>query len=164
MSKQSQKEAVFSAVMNVLSENDITLSEGQDVVPLMTRELRSQVNQILFEGFKSGTIELDREFDDNALKTYVSGLQSNWIRKDKRLNGGVQYTAKNPGSRARSSDPQLRAMRALLSTLTDESERFEVQSYIDARVKEIDAAASKSKSVSVDFTSLPAELAAKFQK
>ena len=57
-------------------------------------------------------------------------------------------------------------MRALLSTLTDESERSEVQSYIDVRVKEIAAAAAaaKAKSVSVDFAALPTELAAKFQK
>lgn len=51
MSKLSQKEAVYNAVTSVLNENNISVSEGTDVSTLMTRELRSQVNQILFESF-----------------------------------------------------------------------------------------------------------------
>ncbi len=157
MSKLSQKEAVYNAVTSVLSENNISVSEGTDVSTLMTRELRSQVNQVLFEGFRSGSVELDREFNDSDLKAYVSGLQSNWLRKDKRLNGGAKYSAKNPGSRIGSSDPQLKAMRALLTTLSSESDRAEVQSAIDTRVSEIQA--SKVKKVTIDTESLPADLA-----
>lgn len=156
MSKMSQKEAVYSAVTSVLSENNISVSEGTDVSTLMTRELRSQVNQILFEGFRNGTVELDREFNDSDLKAYVSGLQSNWLRKDKRLNGGAKYSAKNPGSRVGASDPQLKAMRALLTTLSNDSERAEVQTAIDARVSFIQA--SKVKKVSIDTSVLPAAL------
>lgn len=154
MTKMTQKEAVFQAVKNVCGE--------QDGAYTPTKEQRAQINQILFQGFKSETIELDRQFSDSDLKGYVSGLQSNWLRKDKRLNGGVGYVAKNPGSRAGSSDPQLKAMRTLLSTLTEESEKAEVQGYIDARIAEINA--SKKKSVTIDFSALPADLASKFQK
>lgn len=154
MNKMSQKEAVFQAVCNV------TGHKGEGTV-MISKEQRAQVNAILFEGFRAGSIELDREYTDSDLKGYVSGLQSNWLRKDKRLNGGVQYTAKNPGSRAGSTDPQLKAMRALLSTLTDESERAEVQGYIDAKVAEINAT---KQAKTVDFSALPADLAAKFNK
>ena len=152
--KMSQKEAVFSAICNVTGHT----GEGQVII---SKEQRAQVNAVLFEGFRAGTIELDKTFSDSDLKSYVSGLQSNWIRKDKRLNGGVQYTAKNPGSRAGSADPQLKAMRALLSTLTDETERNEVQSHIDARVNAISA---EKQAKTVDFSALPADLAAKFGK
>lgn len=154
MSKMSQKEAVFQAVRNVCGE--------QDGAYTPSKEQRAQVNSILFEGFRSGGIELDREFSDTDLKSYVSGLQSNWLRKDKRLNGGVAYVAKNPGSRAGSGDPQLKAMRALLTTDISAEEKAEVQTYIDARISEISA--SKKKTVAVDFSALPADLAAKFQK
>jgi hypothetical protein len=150
--KMSQKEAVFQAVTNVCGECDVYTP---------SKEQRAQINLILFEGFKSGTVELDGEKSDSDLKGYVSGLTSNWLRKDKRLNGGIAYTAKNPGSRAGSSDPQLKAMRALLSTLTTETERTEVQAYIDARVTEI-AATKQAKTV--DFSALPADLQAKFAK
>lgn len=152
--KMTQKEAVFQAVCNVTGHT----GEGQVVI---SKEQRAQVNAILFEGFRAGSIELDREYTDSDLKSYVSGLQSNWLRKDKRLNGGTQYVAKNPGSRAGSTDPQLKAMRALLSTLTDESERAEVQGYIDAKVAEINAT---KQAKTVDFSALPADLAAKFGK
>lgn len=153
MTKMSQKEAVFQAVKNVCGEQEVYTP---------SKEQRAQVNAILFEGFRSGSIELDREFTDSDLKGYVSGLQSNWLRKDKRLNGNVSYVAKNPGSRAGSGDASLKAMRALLSTLTTESDKAEVQSHIDSRIAEINA--SKKKTTPVDFSALPADLAAKFQK
>jgi hypothetical protein len=153
--KHSQKEAVFNAITSVLSENGIEFTET-DINPLMTRELRSQVNQILFEGFRQGTIELDSEFSDTELKAYVSGLQSNWLRKDKRLNGNVKYIAKNPGSRAGSGDAQLKAMRALLTTLTSEADKAEVQGHIDARVQELGV--SKAKKVTINVEALPESL------
>lgn len=154
---QSQKEAVFSAVTSVLSESGVAFEEGSDAAPLLTRELRAQVTSILVEGFRSGTIALDKSFEDeSALRTYCSGLTSNWLRKDKRLNGGMKYTAKNPGSRVGSSDPQLKAMRVLLSTQEDESKRSEIQSFIDARVASIKASKKPAKTVNV--ADLPAEL------
>lgn len=154
MSKQTQKEAVFSAVISVLSEANIQYEQGTDVTPYMTRELRAQVNNILFQGFKSGSIELDKEFDDAKLKAYVSGLQSNWLRKDQRLNGGTAYIAKNPGSRQGAADPQLKAMRALIATLVDANDKAEVQQHIDARIKELSAA----KQPAIDVSSLPESL------
>jgi hypothetical protein len=161
MSKQTQREAVYNAVSGVLSEAGIKV-EG-DVSTHMTRELRSQVNNILFEAFRKGTIALDKEFTDSELKSYVSGLQSNWLRKDKRLNGGVAYVVQNPGSRAGSGDASLKAMRALMSTLTSDSEKAEVQSHIDTRLGEIKASKAKT-SKSIDYSALPTELAAKFGK
>ena len=155
MSKMSQKEAVFQAVKNVCGE-------AESYAP--SKEQRAQVNAILFEGFRTGTIELEKtEISDSDLKSYVSGLQSNWLRKDKRLNGNVAYVAKNPGSRAGSGDPQLKAMRSLLSTLSSESDKAEVQAHIDLRVSEIQATKAQ-KSVTIDFSALPADLAAKFSK
>lgn len=150
----NQKDAVYQAVVNV------TGFDGEGACE-PSKEQRAQINAILCEGFKSGSIKLEREFSDSDLKGYVSGLISNWLRKDTRLNGGEKYVAKNPGSRAGSTDPQLKAMRTLLTTLTSEEERAEVQGYIDARISEISA--TKQAKV-VDFSALPADLAAKFKK
>jgi hypothetical protein len=133
--KMSQKEAVFSAVTNVCGDVDGAYTP--------TKEERASVNQILFEGFMSGTIEFSGDLPDaTKLKGYVSGLQSNWLRKDKRLNGNVQYVAKNPGSRAGSGDAQIKAMRILLSTQTDETKRAEIESFIAKRIAEIKPAKS----------------------
>lgn len=154
--KMNQKEAVFAAIMNVCTDHKV----GETPL-VITKEERAQVNAILFQGFRAGTIELEREYTDSDLKSYVSGLQSNWIRKDKRLNGGIQYAAKNPGSRAGSADPGLKAMRALLITDITDEDRAEIQVHIDARMAELNAAKVAK---TVDFSALPADLAAKFRK
>ena len=154
MSKMKQKDAVYQAVINV------TGFTGEGACH-PSKEQRAQINMILFEGFKNETIEMDTPKSDSDLKGYVSGLTSNWLRKDGRLNGGVKYEAKNPGSRAGSGDPALKALRALFSTLTTDSDKAEVQGYIDARVTEL----SKSKQATiVDFSALPADLQVKFGK
>jgi hypothetical protein len=158
----TQKEAVYNAVTSVLSEAGIEVPTGHSYSEFITKELRSQVNNILVEGFKSGSVELSKSFDDAGLKNYVSGLQSNWLRKDKRLNGGVAYVAKNPGTRTGGTDPQIKNLRALRSTLTEASDIAEVDAHIAARLAEI--AASKKPAVKVDFSALSPELAAKFQK
>lgn len=160
MSQVTQKAAVYTAVVSVLTEAGIKFEDGMNVTPHMTRELRSQVNAILFEGFKSGSIQLDRAFSDSELKAYVSGLQSNWLRKDSRLNGDTKYVAKNPGSRQGSGDAQLKAMRALLNSLTSEEDKAEVQQAIDARIADI----TKTKTPSINFEVLPESLKAKFMK
>lgn len=159
--KYNQKEAVYNAVMNVLNENGIEVADGQSVADALDREDRAQINDILFEGFRSGQIELATEFPtDAALKAYVSGLQSNWLRKDKRLNGGAPYVPKNPGSRENMGDAQLKAMRQLLATKTNASERAEIQEYIDKRKAEL--AAQRKPQADIDYSILPAGLRTKY--
>lgn len=143
----NQKEAVFSAMINVCGTSDGAYTP--------TKEQRAQVNNILFEGFRAGSISFDGALPDDAkLKAYVSGLQSNWLRKDKRLNGNVAYQAKNPGSRAGSTDAQVKAMRLLLATKDKPEERAEIQKFIDARV----ATLKPTKSVVIDESAIPEEL------
>ena len=147
----TQKAAVFAAVCNVFG----VTSFDAKVEP--TKEERAQVNEILFAGFQEGKIAYDGELpSDSELKSYVSGLQSNWLRKDSRLNGNVKYVAKNPGSRAGSTDPQVKAMRQLLATKTDTSERAEIQSFIDKRLAEIKPASTKAALTAEQIESLKA--------
>jgi hypothetical protein len=151
---QNQKEAVFSAVTSVLNEAGISL-DGQDASSLLSRELRSQVTSILVEGFKSNSVSLSKTFDnDNQLRTYCSGLLSNWLKKDKRLNGNTKYAAKNPGSRRGSADPQVQALRKLQGMQTDPDKIAEIQSFIEKRLNEI----SPHKSVSINSGDIPSEL------
>lgn len=148
MGKMTQKEAVYQAVVNVCGDADVYTP---------SKEERASVNQILFEGFKSDTIAYDGALPtDSDLKAYVSGLQSNWLRKDKRLNGGTQYVAKNPGSRAGSTDPQIKAMRLLLNSgrVTEASEITKITNMINARV----AALKPAKSTVINADDLPEEL------
>lgn len=145
----NQKEAVFAAMCAVFGVSSFEAK----VEP--TKEQRAQVNAILFEGFRSGKVTYDGALpNDTDLKSYVSGLQSNWLRKDKRLNGNTTYVAKNPGSRAGSTDPQIRAMKLLLNTKTDPTERAEIQAFIDKRIAQV----KPSKVVTINVDDLPEEL------
>ena len=168
MSQFTQKEAVFNAVTTVLENAGVSYENGSDVRPLMTKEFRGQVNNILAAGFQAGTIEFKdtpanrtKLSDEKALRSYVSGLQSNWLDKDTRLNGNTKHVTKNPGSRVGASDTQLKAMRALLSTQTTDEARAEIQGYIDQRIAAIQAA-KPSKAVSIDVESLPEALRTKY--
>ena len=161
MSKLSQKEAVFNAIKSVFAEAGVRFEEGMDVSESLTKEMRSQVNAILFDGFKAGTIELNKTYDDSKLKSYVSGLQSNYLRKDPRLNGNISYVPKNPGSRTGSGDAQLKAMRALLASgkVTNSDDVAEINELIDARTTELQA--TKAKKVTIEVDDLPEALKSK---
>lgn len=159
MSKQKQSEAVYAAIVSVLNEAGVDFEDVQVIHEELNEERRAQVTSILFEGFKSGSISLKKEYDSDAkLRTYCSGLISNWLRKDRRLNGGQKYQPKNPGSRVGSTDPALRAMRLLLKTQSDPSKRADIQRHIDKRVAEIKNARSASSVGQVNADALPEEL------
>lgn len=162
----TQRQAVYNAVKSVFTENNMEFHDGIDAKSVMTKEHRSQVNAILCVGFMTGQIDFKQTesnkaklADESLLKEYVSGLQSNWLAKDDRLNGGVDHEIKNPGSRSGSGDAQLKALRALLNTV-EPSQRPEIQGYIDARIAEI----KPTKEVEINFDALPEAIRAKYSK
>ena len=145
-----QSDAVYQAVVNVCGKQDGKYEP--------TTEQRKLINGILVESFMAGQVDIKREFDADYIKDYVPGLVTNWLNKDKRLNGGVKYEAKNPGSRAGSADPQVAAMRALMAIKTDPSERAEIQAFIDKRLAEL----KPTTTVTINIDDLPEELKAKY--
>ena len=147
-----QKEAVYQAITNLF---DIS---GDGAVEL-DRGQKHEVIEVLMQSFKAGKISYDGELPvDKDLRNYCSGLLNNWLRKDSRLNGGVKYEPKNPGSRQGISDPQLRALKALLRSVTDPSDKADIEAYIAARQAEL----NKAKAPTVDYSALPESLRAKF--
>lgn len=139
----TQKDAVFSAVASVLVGSGINFISGStDANDLLNKDLRSKVNSILIQQFLNNEIELSAEAktrlaDLSKLKAYVSGLVSNWLRKDNRLNAGVAPMKVKSVVKRTSADPQLKAMRHLLTVQTDPNKRNEIQSFIDKRVQEL---------------------------
>lgn len=128
----NQKEAVFKAITRVRGETEF---DGQ---VSLSREEREKVSQNLFSEFKAGNVTFAGEIpEDKKLTGYISGLISNWLRKDNRLNGGIAYVPRNPGSRTGNGDESLKAMRALMGATTDAKARAEIQQEIDRRVSEL---------------------------
>jgi hypothetical protein len=152
---KKQKEAVYNAVINVLSENGIEFEEGMIANEVIDTDMKKTIHTILFEGFRANEIELNREYDDAGLKSYVSGLTNNWLRKDKRFNNGTAYKAKNPGSRAGYSDPQIKELRKLLKVEgLNEEQTGNIQEAITKRLAEIKPASV----VTIDVDQLPEHL------
>ena len=144
----TQKDAVLGAVTQVLTNNNILFTPSStNVVPLLTRDLCLQINAVLVAEFTAGNVELSNEAKNKLsnvtdLRAYVSGLVSNWVRKDPRLNGGI-VIATTSSSRSTvnnkviKADPQLQALRKLYSSQVEPSKRQEIQSHIDRRVAEL---------------------------
>ncbi len=150
-----QNDAVFGAVCAVLGNDQF------ETAVELTKEQRETVISIVTDGIISGTVDFSAEakakYDTPAkVKSYTSGMVSNHLRKDKRLNGGTKYETKNPGSRAGQGDDQLKAMRALRSKLTDPEQIALVDAEIAARTEAIRAA--KVKAVEINISSIPEHL------
>ncbi len=153
----SQKEAVYKAVKSVYAEHGV---EHEDFTKAeLDKSMREQVISIVCTGFGNGEVEL-KSTQEN-IKSYTSGLVSNWLRKDKRLNGNVKYKPTNPGSRTGQQDPMVKNLRILLSTLPEGSEAYEAtKSRIETRVAEIKAEKAKSNQKEVDFSAIPEDIKA----
>ena len=128
----TQGELVFLAVRKVFPEG---------TVPSTTTWSKPQfeaVQAIVLDGFKTGLVNKNSGGNDEvSLRKYVPGLINNWVRKDKRLNGGETYIPKNPGSRTGSGDETLKNLKVLLAAVTDPEAKVAVQQEIDKRMAEL---------------------------
>jgi hypothetical protein len=154
-----QNDAVFQAVCLVLK------ADGFNSAVELTKEQRDSVVGMVTEGIMSGLVDFSAEakakHDTEAkVRSYTTGMVSNHLRKDKRLNGGEKYEIKNPGSRTGSSDPALKALKALRTTITDEEQIKLIDEAIEARTAEI----TVTKKVTIDPESLPEHLRHLIQK
>lgn len=127
----TQGEAVFQAVVKVMGE----LDGGSKYEP--TKAQLTEVHDTVVLMFLTGVTAHSKSSDEVTIQKYVPGLVNNWLRKDKRLNGGTQYVAKNPGSRSGSGDEGIKAMKMLLSITTDADAKVQIQAAIEARQAEI---------------------------
>lgn len=149
----NQREAVFTFV------NEVTEVVSGEAVSL-TKDQRDVVISSLVAGFQNSEIALSeaaqaKHDTEQKLRTYSSGLLNNWLRKDTRLNGGVKYQAKNPGSRAGSGDDQVRELRKLKSTMTNPDHIAKVEQAIQERINELKAEKAKSTIQDIDFSLIP---------
>ena len=151
----NQKNAVFAAACSVLEQDSF------DEAVVLTKEQRASVIEIVAEGFSNFEVELKEESREKyntpaKLKTYTNSLVSNWVRKDKRLNGDVQHTIKNPGSRAGSGDAVIRELKKLKSTFTEQDQIDACDTEIEKRMAVIKA--EKAKDVEIDMSLIPEDL------
>jgi len=143
-----QREAVYLSTTEVLAHKGIEFMPSvTDVRDVVNTEIRKEIADRVVNLFKSGGVEFKgtdanqaKLSDEKLLRNYVTGLITNWFNKDPQLNGGSKYQAKNPGSRAGSSDAQLKEMRLLkkhLETIGNTEGIARVEEAIQARIAEL---------------------------
>jgi hypothetical protein len=144
--------------MACLEAHDIELG-NRAILEVINTEMKKEVKIGVMQAFRGGAVKFEdsasnkEKLNDHAkLGAYVSGLINNWFRKDTRLNGGTSYVAKNPGSRSGVSDPQVKALKALLSQTTDPTDKVKVQRHLDARIATLDSLKVKT---AIDYSALP---------
>lgn len=159
----NQRQATVSTIINVLKERGVNyeLNGAVSVSEVLTDSDKQKVRDQLFHMFRAGKVQYSVEFaskvnDDKELKSYISGLTNNWIRKATEFNSGTKYQAKNPGSRQGSSDDQIKEMKLLLSVTTDPEARKLIEKAIEARISEI----KPEKKTSIDLDKIPEALRA----
>ena len=146
----NQKTAAYNAIKSI-----VTFTDGDTVT--LTKEQTVKIKAILVKGFNDGDIELKATQED--MGKYVNGLISNWLRKDKRMNGNITYKAKNPGSRRGQSDSQVKNLRLLKKTLEEKEDQdvdaiADVEVAIKTRLNEI----KPTKTIEVDAEAIPEHL------
>lgn len=124
----NQRQGVYVSTMNVLAEHGISFDDGQagGAEAVVTKDIRAEIMNVVVAGFQAGEIEMSAEgqakySEEKKLRSYVSGLISNWFRKDLRLNGNAKHEVKNPGSRAGAGDEQLKALKMLRDAKADDA-------------------------------------------
>ena len=158
---KSQVNGVVDVIMSVLNENDIDYELGgeinvKDVLnPTMLIEIRLRVlNEFNEEKILLSEKGKLKNNTEKLMKSYVSGLVNNWVRKYKPFNNGIAYEIKNKGSRSGSGDEQVREMRKLLKTITDPDTKGKIEAAIAARIIEI----KPESNVEIDASILPEHL------
>ena len=157
MKTMNQRKATVSTVLAVLQERGVVYEMNGKVTihEVIEDKDKVAVRAALFTMFRSGEVEMSEEAkvkyaEDSELKSYVSGLLNNWLRKAPEFNAGGKYKPKNPGSRP--SDEQIKAMKQLLAITKDEADRAEIEQAIKDRQAEL------SPTPTVDTSKIPEAL------
>lgn len=136
-----QKEAVVHILLGVLLDRDVEYVLGGEIIlnDLLTKEDKQKVQVLLLAGFASDEIHMTEPAKRNnntpaKMKSYVNGLINNWVRKNPEFNDGVGYVPKNKGSRTGQKDEQIKNLRLMKKTITDEETLAEIDLAIADRL------------------------------
>lgn len=136
----SQKDAVFQATVAVLEQNGRKFEEGRNIREVIKEDirLRVQIRDLVYEGLRQNQVVFGGDEDsksDRSLRTYATGLISNWFRKDKRLNGGKRYVPStfrdSTGTMVHSSDEKIHSLEVAMRATDDDDLKKRLQEAIE---------------------------------
>jgi len=164
---QNQREATVQAITSVLENSGVSFNPGEDVKSVITSDHKKKVREILITGLKDGSITSSTEFagkmtSDVDYSKYCSGLISNWIKKDPRLNGNVKHQSSSGSgksvSRVGNGDSQVKELRKLLKATAGTDSEQEVQEALNSRLEELKVEKTSKAKSSIVAESVPENL------
>lgn len=165
MSQLSQRDAVIKAVESL----GVEVGTGNKIV--LDKEELSQVVEICTQSYLSGDTRMKdtpanaaKLADPAKIRSYARSQVNDAFRKDKRLNGDVNYhdlpkVLERKGSRASAGDEQLKELKKLKSAYIAAGETSKVALVDEAIAKRAEVVQKeKAKDVKVDLNKIDPEL------
>jgi len=157
MAKHSQKEVVYATISAFMLESGKRFDNGDKIE--LSPEDRKTIVTMIVAAIDAGEMKFSPEAlakhnSPEKVRNYSTGLLSNWLRKDKKLNGGNQHSIKNPGSRIGQNDDLIKSLKRLRKTLTNQKEIEAINSELDLRVKQL----KQQKTPIINKADIPAHL------
>jgi hypothetical protein len=159
MAKYSQKEVVYATISAFMQENSRQFDDGAKID--LSSEDRKTIVTMIVAAIDAGEMEFSPEAlakhdTPEKVRNYSTGLLSNWLRKDSRLNGGAKHSIKNPGSRIGQDDDLIKSLKSLKKHLTSHAEIAAVEAEILLRAEQLRL--EKQKSITINKDKIPAHL------
>ena len=112
-----QSDAVIQSTVNVLETKGIAFQLGvTNVHQVVTSDIRKEIIDSVVGLFQTGKVEFKETESNRAkmadaklLRSYVSGLVTNWFNKSTELNGGAKRSSKTK----KPADTQLKELHTL---------------------------------------------------
>lgn len=151
-----QVDAVIEAVMQVKPDFKQHSDKGNEVI---IDDVRKRVCKIVIDGILNGDIDYSKDHTNaKDVKDYVPGMVSNWLRRNKVLNGDVNAKAQKPGSRLGVGDEELKTLRDLRKTQVEPEIISEIDKYIKARLNVLKKEKQTVKQADINLDALPEHL------
>lgn len=151
-----QVDAVIEAVMKVKPDFKQYGDKGNEII---IGDLRKQVCKIVMEGILNGDVDYNKdEKNTKEVKEYVPGMVSNWLRRNKVLNGDVNAKAAKPGSRIGVGDDKLKTLRDLRKTQVEPEILTEIDKHIKQRLNALKKEKQVVKQADINLDALPPHL------
>lgn len=148
-----QKTLVFNSISAVhpVAEGEVVQlspAERKDVVDSLVAQITADPT-VISENKRAKIMETSQ-----SLRMYCTGLVSNWLRRDPRLNGGVKDVPKTTGT-SRTKNPTLKNLNNLLKQVQG---RPEAEEQVKAEIEKEKAKAAAEKMMAIDASVVPEHL------
>lgn len=145
MDKISQKEIVFSAIIDTLKENNILFEVGEtDFKKILNPKLKTIIRSKVLNFIIASKAPITVTKSEKELAEYSGSVVNNWLLRDDRLNGIMCILNKsNKNNHKYPNDITLIALRNLLKKTTDVSYNIELIKLIEQRIAFLDNQANK---------------------